>query len=456
AGPHAVTQYGSDDFTYDDNGNMITRDIPGDTQTLAWDDDHQLESVTDTSGTTSFLYDADGNRVKRTTGSESTVYVGGVYEYTTAGATTTETSYYTFAGRTVAVRNGSDLHYLAQDHLGSTSLTRDGSSGAVAVHRYNPFGDPRGTSAPTETDHTYTGQIADSATDLMFYNARYYDPGIARFISPDTIVPNPANPQDLNRYTYVRNNPTNHTDPTGHDPDESYLCAGRLANCTDDSFNPVSHAVQLAAACQRNPHVCEIRNRMEAAAAELDAATRSALDRALVACRAGNEGYCVAYGFLDSGAITPSQVDSVAGIFCKWCDDGVAVEDPVTQAVVEAPFVLGATAAAERLLVRLAARSVASPAAEAAGAQLIDDTVRGLAAGRSPGVSVVNSADELDDLYRLLSVDGTPVSGSTYPGKLVKLPDGSTVGIRPISRSGGPTIDIKLSDGHYLRIHVQQ
>jgi len=50
----------------------------------------------------------------------------------------------------------------------------------------------------------------------MFYNARYYDPGIGRFISPDTIVPDPANPQDLNRYSYVRNDPVNHVDPSGH------------------------------------------------------------------------------------------------------------------------------------------------------------------------------------------------------------------------------------------------
>ncbi|MGI9610641.1 MAG: RHS repeat-associated core domain-containing protein, partial [Acidimicrobiia bacterium] len=93
---------------------------------------------------------------------------------------------------------------------------RDESSGTVSVHRYLPFGDPRGSSAPTVTDHTYTGQIADASTDLMFYNARYYDPGIGRFISPDSIVPSPGNPQNFNRYSYVRNNPVNYTDPTGH------------------------------------------------------------------------------------------------------------------------------------------------------------------------------------------------------------------------------------------------
>lgn len=60
------------------------------------------------------------------------------------------------------------------------------------MHRCYPYGDPRGGTAPTVTDHTYTGQIADSSTDLMFYNARYYDPTLARFITPDTIIPNPA------------------------------------------------------------------------------------------------------------------------------------------------------------------------------------------------------------------------------------------------------------------------
>jgi len=51
---------------------------------------------------------------------------------------------------------------------------------------------------------------------LSYYN--YYDPLIGRFTQPDTIIPNPANPQDLNRYTYVRNNPATLNDPSGNDP----------------------------------------------------------------------------------------------------------------------------------------------------------------------------------------------------------------------------------------------
>jgi hypothetical protein len=51
---------------------------------------------------------------------------------------------------------------------------------------------------------------------LYDYNARYYDPTIGRFVSADSIVPQATNPQALNRYSYVVNNPLKYTDPTGH------------------------------------------------------------------------------------------------------------------------------------------------------------------------------------------------------------------------------------------------
>lgn len=52
----------------------------------------------------------------------------------------------------------------------------------------------------------------------MDYNARMYSPTLGRFIQPDTIVPDMFNPQSLNRYSYVLNNPIRYTDPTGHCP----------------------------------------------------------------------------------------------------------------------------------------------------------------------------------------------------------------------------------------------
>ncbi|MBI4311287.1 MAG: hypothetical protein HY681_05830 [Chloroflexi bacterium] len=81
--------------------------------------------------------------------------------------------------------------------------------------RYAPFGGTRSSGGAFGTDRAFTGQRLDS-TGLYFYNARYYDAAIGRFISPDTIVPNLSNPQSLNPYTYVLNNPLRYTDPTGH------------------------------------------------------------------------------------------------------------------------------------------------------------------------------------------------------------------------------------------------
>jgi RHS repeat-associated protein len=69
------------------------------------------------------------------------------------------------------------------------------------------------------TDFGFTGQRLDESTGgLMYYGARYYLPSLRRFISADTIVPGAGNPQALNRYAYVFNNPVNLIDPTGHRP----------------------------------------------------------------------------------------------------------------------------------------------------------------------------------------------------------------------------------------------
>jgi RHS repeat-associated protein len=79
--------------------------------------------------------------------------------------------------------------------------------------KYYPFGGARSGSVPT--DKLFTGQRLDD-TGLYYYGARYYDAGIGRFISADTIIPNPANPQAFNRYSYCLNNPLKYVDPSGH------------------------------------------------------------------------------------------------------------------------------------------------------------------------------------------------------------------------------------------------
>jgi RHS repeat-associated protein len=88
----------------------------------------------------------------------------------------------------------------------------------VARQLYDAWGNVRYVTGTLPTDIGYTGQRLDS-TGLMYYRARYYAHYLNRWISPDTIVPDPKNPQSLNRYSYTYNNPVKYNDPTGHWPD---------------------------------------------------------------------------------------------------------------------------------------------------------------------------------------------------------------------------------------------
>ena len=81
--------------------------------------------------------------------------------------------------------------------------------------RYYPYRTTRTASGVTPTDYGFTGQRNDTDIGLYYYNARWYSNVAGRFVSADTIVPGPANPQAFNRYSYVVGNPVRYTDPTG-------------------------------------------------------------------------------------------------------------------------------------------------------------------------------------------------------------------------------------------------
>ncbi|MDY7076589.1 MAG: RHS repeat-associated core domain-containing protein [Chloroflexota bacterium] len=85
---------------------------------------------------------------------------------------------------------------------------------------YYPYGGVRwptgGSTLPT--DYTFTRQRKDAYIDMIEMGARWYDPYLGRWASADTIVPDPANPQSLNRYSYSYNNPVLYVDKDGHNP----------------------------------------------------------------------------------------------------------------------------------------------------------------------------------------------------------------------------------------------
>ena len=126
-----------------------------------------------------------------------------------------------------------NVTYLHPDHLGSTALTTNAQGAMVSEARFKPFGEERytGGNTPSEfrfgvnarTENSLPGVGVGSVVDM---NARLYSPILGRFLSADTIVPGPGNPQNLNRYAYGLGNPLRYTDPTGHRPsgDNSSEC----------------------------------------------------------------------------------------------------------------------------------------------------------------------------------------------------------------------------------------
>jgi RHS repeat-associated protein len=235
ARPHAVTGTSNGgSFSHDDNGNMISRLVKGGdpTYTQTWDYDNRLASVTANSQTTTFTYDGNGALVKRVVSGQTTVYVGQHYE---KNVTTGQISkYYFFGAQRVAMNKAGVLYYIAGDHLGTTSVVICGQQegcdsfplgGVVAESRHYPYGAERWSSGTFPTDYRFTGQRLDGL-GIYAMGVRWYDPYINRWLSADTLVPDPANPQGFNRFAYGYNNPLRFVDPTGMFTEEELVELG--------------------------------------------------------------------------------------------------------------------------------------------------------------------------------------------------------------------------------------
>ena len=103
------------------------------------------------------------------------------------------------------MRDANGVYFLLSDHLGSSSVVVDVSGQVVEEGYYLPWGGERGNQEIELTDYGYTGQMQEG--DIYFYDARYYDPQLGRFMQADTIVPLTQGTQAFDRYAYVNNAP---------------------------------------------------------------------------------------------------------------------------------------------------------------------------------------------------------------------------------------------------------
>ncbi len=231
-------------FTYDLSGNMTSKSGPGGFDVISWQDStkhirpksivyaNQTTGVGQRNitydqdnmpthmvfnGAPSYLfYDGTGNRVKKVSGGQTTVYVGSLLEKRGP-----EITVHIFAGsqRVASIKAGQKF-FTHGDHLGSTSLVTNGSGRLVEEIGYLPFGATLFRNAyqggAWTSVYRFTGQEYDAEFALYNYNARLYDPVTCRFITADTVVPDWTNPQSLNRYAYCMNNPLKYVDPSGN------------------------------------------------------------------------------------------------------------------------------------------------------------------------------------------------------------------------------------------------
>ena len=136
--------------------------------------------------------------MRQTTAGGTTTYVGELYE--TDGTTSTKHLYagaVRIASKSVRARpKRVTTSWYHGDHLGSAHVTTDAAGDGVSLSAYTPFGELAGGVVP-ESTFAYTGQRFDASPDSYYYHARYYDPVIGRFLSPDPFVQDPRDPQAL-------------------------------------------------------------------------------------------------------------------------------------------------------------------------------------------------------------------------------------------------------------------
>jgi RHS repeat-associated protein len=210
------TTFADKTLTYDDNGNL-TSIVDGSGTTLySWNARNQLTGISGPGVTASFVYDGLGRREKKTVNGSLTefLYDGVNPVQESSGATILANilpglGIDEFLTRTdVAAGITSNL---LTDALGSTIALADSAGAVQTEYTYEPFGKTTATGLSNSNPLQFTARENDG-TGLYHYRARYYHPQLQRFIGED---PTEFAGGDMNLYAYVANNPVLFTDPSG-------------------------------------------------------------------------------------------------------------------------------------------------------------------------------------------------------------------------------------------------
>ncbi len=202
-------------FSYDSGGNMIADDTG---RSYQWDAEGRLKSV-DNGTTWSAVYNAFGHQVER---SASTWRMEIVYDafgqelgtYDGNGSAWWSRNV-ALGGRSIGIYFSNYVRFLHANHLGTTNFVTDGAGATLQDQRWYPWGQQWDYAGAQHDLHFASLEQPDSSTGLYPTQFRMYQPRFYRWLSPDPMGGDIMNPQSLNRYAYVMNNPVNFTDPLG-------------------------------------------------------------------------------------------------------------------------------------------------------------------------------------------------------------------------------------------------
>jgi len=211
-------------FTFDSNGNTLTKVVGSNTTNYSWDFENHLTSVTlpGTGGTVSFKYDPFGRRIYKSSSSGTSIFAYDgdaiVEETNSSGSVVARYSQGASTDEPLAMLRSSTTSFYQADGLGSVTSLSNGAGALAQTYSFDSFGNQTASSGSLTNSFRYTGREFDSETGLYFNRARYLDPTTGRFLSEDPT----GFKGSVNFYPYVANDPVDLTDPTGFDSDSQF------------------------------------------------------------------------------------------------------------------------------------------------------------------------------------------------------------------------------------------
>ncbi|MGE0030446.1 MAG: RHS repeat domain-containing protein [Steroidobacteraceae bacterium] len=247
-------------FGYDANGNMNS--YKG--NSIAWYSYNLPATINGAGQSSQFWYGPNRNRWKQVatypSGSETTIYVGGILEKVTV-PTGTAYRHYVGAGSAKVVytrwSTGSEsTKYVTTDHLNSSTVVMDSAGASLVNLSFASFGARRGAAwsgTPSAGDWTqinnatrqgYTGHEHLDNINIVHMNGRVFDPALGRFFSADQVIRDVGTSQSWSGYAYVESRTLTWTDPSGWAPKQGFtLYLPKLAMSPGEIMNQINQTV---------------------------------------------------------------------------------------------------------------------------------------------------------------------------------------------------------------------